>query len=89
MNNKDMPAMPTKVVLSEAVKSQRRALGLSTDDIYHEGLTKREHFAGLAMQSILDRYNPWEEGDFDSSNYDTVAKNCIGMADALLKALED
>lgn len=88
MNNKDMPAMPLTgdayTDFSEAANNKEASYNPEC-----QGLTKREHFAGLAMQSILDRYNPWEDGDFDSSNYEFAAKNCVGMADALLKALEE
>ena len=52
------------------------------------GLTKREHFAGLAMQNIINRYNPFEQGDFDSSEYEIVAINAVGLADALLAELD-
>ena len=52
------------------------------------GLSKREHFAGLAMQNIINRYNPWEDGDFDSSEYQICAENAVGLADALLKELD-
>lgn len=48
------------------------------------GLTKREYFAGLAMQSYFG-------GEFTGQSgmpYDTIAKNCVAMADALLKELE-
>ena len=55
---------------------------------YHQGLTKREHFAAMAMQNILSRYNPYEFGEFDSSEYDDTATHAVHLADALLKALE-
>lgn len=46
------------------------------------GLTKREHFAGLAMQGILaNQYNA-------SMTADAVAKQAIENAEALLKGLE-
>ena len=53
----------------------------------NNGLTKREHFAAMAMQSVLGKYNPYEYGDFDSSNYEETARNAVGLADALLKEL--
>ena len=46
------------------------------------GLTKREHFAGLAMQGCRARnsnYASWED----------MAKDAVEMADALLAALEE
>jgi len=52
------------------------------------GLTKREYLAGLALNTILSSYNPYESGDFDSSDWDTTVNNAVGLADALLAALE-
>lgn len=46
----------------------------------HYGMTKREYFAGLAMQRLIVRSN------YD--DYESVAKMSIKYADALLKALE-
>ncbi len=51
------------------------------------GLTKREIMAMHAMQNILSRYNPYEQGDFDSSHWEDVAKNSVSLADALLDEL--
>ena len=63
MNNADMPAMPIP-------------RGVYNDDT--AGLTKREHFAGLAMQGLLSHYG-------DSYIHYLAA---VEFADALLKALE-
>ncbi len=57
-------------------------------DVISEGLTKREAFAMAAMQNILSHYNPYESGDFDSSEYNVTASHAVGLADALLKELE-
>ena len=63
--------------------------GFTTADgsshVEEKGLTKREYFAGLAMQSsdlkaYANKYgNKWA---------DEVAKDSVQMADALLKELE-
>jgi hypothetical protein len=47
-----------------------------------EGLTKREYFTGLAMQSIISREI------FSSGNIEDVNKLAIRYADELLKQLE-
>ena len=73
MNNADMPAMPI------SVSSSTHGNICSSDFEYGEGLTKREHFAGLAMQGLLSHYG-------DSDPYCSTA---IKYADALLKALEE
>jgi len=68
MNNADKPAMP---------------IGEQMDGAYLNptcnGLTKREHFAVMAMQGLLS---------CDGNMHD-AAEVAVKQADALLKALED
>ena len=64
-------------------------LETDTGIAFHPGLTKREHFAALAMQNIVSSFNPYEQGDFDSSDFELTAKLSIGLADALLKELAE
>ena len=66
MNNSDRPAMP----LANA------DLGLGGDDL---GLSKREHFAALAMQGLLACEDRRPEG---------LIREAVEHADALLAALE-
>lgn len=47
---------------------------------YYEGLTKREWFAGMAMQTAL-RGQSYREGKY-------IAEFCVKMADALIAALK-
>jgi hypothetical protein len=42
------------------------------------GLTKREYFAAMAMQGIVDR----------NFHYDDVARDSVRFADAILKELD-
>ena len=71
MKNADMPAMP--------IKDECEVHGT------YYGLTKREHFAAMAMQGILaNQYNvPVREDQFD-----LVSKWSVMAADSLLKELE-
>ena len=49
------------------------------------GLTKRELFAAMAMSAAFDDTCRWvAEGDY----YAELGRQCVGMADALLTALE-
>jgi hypothetical protein len=50
------------------------------DMVYSDGLTKRELFAGMAMQGMLS--DPRESGD-----YATVADVAVKYADALIERL--
>lgn len=69
------------------IVEQQEAINVAADTKSFD-LTKREHFAGLAMQGILagihsatsGAWHGWSEGDF--------AKEAVTMADALLKELE-
>ena len=67
MNNADKPAMTA---------DQRFGRGWAAST----GLTKREHFAGLAMQGILCY--------FGNKDVPRCAKAAVEYANALLKALE-
>lgn len=85
LNNGDMPVNP--IVMDNGHPYHASNVCFENTPLA-SGLTKREHFAGLAMINIISRYNPWEEGDFDSSEYEIVAENAVGLADALLKQLD-
>ena len=79
MNNSDLPAMPQAVVDKEYWNEFMAGVlgGAPT------GLSKREHFAGLAMQSMLARVDVL--GD---TAYQDVAAQSLYMADALLLELD-
>lgn len=71
MNNSDMPAMPVPLNPGSSFQGHGPA----------DGLTKREYFAGLAMQaSVIRGY--WGERKQDK------AREAIEEADALLAELE-
>jgi hypothetical protein len=56
-------------------------------DRTNEGLTKREYFAGLAMQGLLVRYKV-DERFGNHPDYPMVAEMAVREADELLKQLE-
>ena len=75
MNNANMPAAP--VIVSTTVDTEQSTL----TSVGTTGLTKREHFAGLAMQGVManeEEYPKWSD----------LARASVAAADALLKALE-
>ena len=77
MNNADMPITP---IVNENGHPQHYTR-IAFDNIgICAGLTKREHFAGLAMQAILTK------GDI--SNQSEVASDALAYADALLAELD-
>ena len=78
MNNSDMPAMP----VTDSNGPFMQPAGPSV------GLSKREHFAAMAMQGFLSNRIevPSTEG---KKLVDFIAKCSIDYADALLKALEE
>jgi hypothetical protein len=81
MNNADMPAMP----LTDAEQwwdPTKPELGT----YYANGLTKCEHFAGLAMQAILSNQAMIDE--INDSSIDWVVKSAERVATALLAELD-
>lgn len=79
--------------MSEKVKNYERAFpsesyNHNTGDLVslHEGLTKRELFAGMAMQGML--VTPDElAGKTMNERYDNIAEFAVKYADALIKEL--
>lgn len=65
----EMYAFPSK---------QMALIGNIEMEVSTQGLTKREYFAAIAMQGVIQHY----------STPETVAQISVQMADALLKALE-
>lgn len=56
---------------------------------YKAGLTKREYFAGLAMQAILSTLDKWKDEGGKQLNADDVSKLAITASDSLLEKLEE
>jgi hypothetical protein len=78
MNNGDMSAMPTTAQCERCNSTHYK-------DEQTAGLTKREHFAGLAMLATLSNANTM---DCIASNETTVAEQAVICADALLAELD-
>lgn len=53
----------------------------------YPGLTKREYFAAIAMQSILSNPNIARSLDAIECNYDDISRVACNSADALIKSL--
>jgi hypothetical protein len=52
-----------------------------------KGFTKREYFAGLAMQGVMF-WDATVNEPRETGKVERLAENAVGMADALLKELE-
>lgn len=70
--NKYLPAFP-------ASQSEHNASEI--------GLTKREYIAAMAMQGIVSEYNDQYRVNDGHLYYPSIAKDAVGMADALLQEL--
>ena len=70
--------------LSQRAFPQSIAIGSAM--VYGNGLTKREYFAGLAMQGICA--SPFQPEASGASAMQQDAANAVKMADALLAELE-
>lgn len=75
INNSDRPAVPSSVW---------RFFSEINHDQCNIGLTKREHFAAMAMQGILSAGDKYNECGI---TFDSVARNAVKQADALLEEL--
>ena len=68
-----------KIIVSQSAFPQK--IEHPDGDIYTKGLTKREYFAAMAMQGLIDQYK---------IEYQYIcAKKSVKMADALIKALNE
>lgn len=83
MNNGDMPAMPHNRIMPSDVGIN----DVSEFAKYSAGLTKREYFAGLAMQGLLSDYRYFESCK-DAVPSEHFASQAVAVADALLAELE-
>lgn len=79
MKNGDRPAHP--IISAEGGCTNIENLNSRVE---LSGLTKREHFAGIAMQGLISAW-PDHMGSMSSEN---VANHAISYADELLKKLE-
>ena len=69
--------------------SKRYAFPLTDGDAFtNNGLTKREYFAGLAMQGLLSNNTIELPGD-DEFEFAEFSEVCVRYADSLLKQLEN
>lgn len=76
LENKNKPAFPIQPTFDDAgrICNESYAFG--------EGLTKREYFAGMALQALLSN------GTISVNKIQTTAMEAVWFADALLKELE-
>jgi hypothetical protein len=64
---------------------ERGAFAKYGDGGHQKGLTKREYFAGLAMQSLISKISL----SSGTKEYDIIARHATYCADALLQELND
>ena len=60
------------------------AFACASDSVNQWGLTKREYFAGLAMQGLISNLHQCQ-----ANSWDTLAVISISYADALLEKLNE
>ena len=91
MKNADMPASPSVIEnvefdlcceVDEAGLGAIKREGERRFEVQYHGLTKREHFAGLAMKGCCADEASWDQTAAE------VARCSVAMADALLAELE-
>ena len=76
--------------MKNSEKSAFPISGIAFSDKY-EGLTKREHFAGLAMQGLVSNHD-WAKTMVATDDWDDFVKRAtsgaVELADAILAELE-
>lgn len=80
MNNANKPITPIQSMGCPSHESVIR-------DEYLIGLTKREYFAGKALQGLLSIYDESIAPNSDNVNY--MVKLAVSAADELLKVLDE
>lgn len=80
MKNGNEPATPVRI--SERHENRQTGQVTVVETESFQGLTKREHFAGLAMQGIINKFA------FVKGQEDDIAEISVMVADALLAELE-
>lgn len=85
MKNGNTPAMPNNLDI-DTFSEFSSDFDIHDFEMARAGLTKREHFAGLAMQARLQDITPnsWGEPEY----YKQIAKQAVNHADALLAELD-
>lgn len=87
MNNSDMPAMP----LSGDAYQDFAGYDETRNTSYNpecQGLTKREHFAGLAMQGLIASLALFTTASTTEYWKKNTIEAAVEFADALLKELD-
>ena len=85
MKNADKPINPsTSIKISD---TEFFEYNLPNQERQYSGLTKREHYAGLAMQGLLALPDKRTFGSFDKT-IEWICEVSVKFADELLKQLE-
>ena len=86
MKNADKPINPsTSIKISD---TEFFEYNLPNKERQYSGLTKREHYAGLAMQGLLALPDKGTYGSFDEA-IERICEVSVKFADELLKQLEN
>ena len=88
MKNADKPINPsTSIKISD---TEFFEYNLPNQERQYSGLTKREHYAGLAMQGLLaNSYGGMTSGGSRTFSPNEISKLAVIHADELLKQLEN
>ena len=87
MNNADMPAMPFTTEWQADNQGWAANTGYKVTASLGQGLTKREHFAGLALQGFIAN-NEAVQSTEGERMVDFIATCSVAYADALLAKLD-
>lgn len=80
MTNPNDPAVPTNK--SYTYNDPQAGDYTMREDPMYPGLTKREYFAAQALRGAIEWHGYHERPE--STKVENIAKDCVGMADALI-----
>ena len=88
MKNSDKPIYPQSENWQNDMEKHLAFPKYGSPSIEGIGLTKREYFAGLAMQGLMVQAIPGSHNSDSEGNNRYRAIHAVNMADELLKQLE-
>ncbi len=75
-----------------SLNADQAAFSCASEHMHQKGLTKREYFAGLAIQGILSQFTELAANGGGVSHYggmiESIVKEAIDIADTLILELE-
>lgn len=84
---KNEPAFPVEITVNE--DGSRSGMQTGNSSGWETGLSKREWFAGMAMQGLLSNARLWQNlEDYQGNMLEWIGSQALEYADAIIKQSE-